>query len=144
MLAKISFHILTSETSPKARELHCCKLIAADYDSDAKSRIYVHTATSEESKNLDLLLWTFSDISFIPHGIYDPQKPEATIVIGNDDHLQITGNTLINLSNRLPPFYQNFNHLIEIIAHDEEMKSLARSRFRNYQKNGYTLETFMI
>jgi DNA polymerase IIIc chi subunit len=51
---------------------------------------------------------------------------------------------LINLTPEVTPFYQQFNHLIEVIPNDDKLKALARKRFQIYKKAGYETEVFNI
>jgi len=141
MISKIAFYILNNDSSLKGQYIYTCRIIEKAYTNNRK--IYIHAPNQEEAQNFDTQLWTFSDISFIPHEIYDHNSnPSAPILIGFGDNPPESKDILINLTKEIIPFYQQFNHLIEVIPNDEQLKTLARKRYQIYQKDGYQIETF--
>ena len=142
MPLKAAFYIL-KEPSLKERALYTCRIIEKAYNSNHK--IYIHTANLEEAQNFDTQLWTFSDISFVPHEIYDQNSStDTSILIGYNKAPAEQNDILVNLTSEIIPFYQQFNHLIEVIPNDENLKVLARKRFNIYQKQGYQTEVFNV
>jgi len=142
MPLKAAFYIL-KESSLKERALYTCRIIEKAYNSNHK--IYIHTANLEEAQNFDTQLWTFSDISFVPHEIYDQNSStDTSILIGYNKAPAEQNDILVNLTSEIIPFYQQFNHLIEVIPNDENLKVLARKRFNIYQKQGYQTEVFNV
>jgi len=143
MISKIAFYILNNESSLKGRALYTCRIIEKAYDNNHK--IYIHTASLEETQNFDIQLWTFSDISFVPHEIYNQESNlEPRILIGHNEPPKGSNDILINLTSEIVPSYQQFNHLIEVVPNDNNLKDLARKRFQIYQKEGYPIEVFTI
>ncbi len=69
METKVNFYILP-ETTAKARDLYSCRIIEKALQK--QNKIYVHFDISECRQSFDTQLWTFRDIGFIPHVIYDP------------------------------------------------------------------------
>ncbi|HBC71929.1 MAG TPA: DNA polymerase III subunit chi [Coxiellaceae bacterium] len=142
MSLKAAFYIL-KEPSLKERALYACRIIEKAYTNNHK--IYIHTTNLEEAQNFDTQLWTFSDISFVPHEIYNPNSnTDAPILIGYSMGPIGQNDILVNLTPEIVPFYQQFNHLIEVVPNDENLKTLARKRFAVYQKQGYQTEVFNI
>ena len=140
---KVAFYILNDDASPKRRTLYTCSIIEKAYKNNR--RVYVHTTTPEESANFDTGLWTFSDISFVPHEIYDPNTNQNTpILIGHSHPPLAINDILVNTTSSVLPFYPQFNHIIEVISNDEDLKALARKRFKSYQNDGYNVEVFNI
>ena len=142
MSHKAAFYIL-AEPALKARNLYACRIIEKAYS--AGHRVYIHTATLEDAQNFDAQLWTFRDISFVPHEIYN-QKPEsdAPVLIGYDIKPTEQKDILINIAAEIPEFYQQFNHIIEVVPNNDKLKKAARKKYKIYQEQGYQMENFNI
>jgi DNA polymerase III subunit chi len=142
MSPKAAFYIL-AESSTKARDLYACRLIEKAYINGQE--VYAHTSTIEEAQDFDTQLWTFRDISFVPHEVYNQNSSsELPVVIGYNGIIPMQKAMLVNLTAKAPSFYQQFDHIIEIIPNDDELKSAARTRYQFYQQQGHQMETFKI
>ncbi len=131
-------------SSIEACGLYICRLTEKVYKKN--HRIYIHTSSEHETKTLNDLLWTFKDISFIPHNIYEenPTSP-APIQIGYskkqpNEHNDI----LINLTSDIPNFYANFKHILEIVPNNINAKETGRKKHKFYQDHDCKLETHNI
>ncbi len=143
MISKIAFYILNNETSLKGRALYTCRIVEKAYTNNHK--IYIHTANLDETQNFDTQLWTFSDISFVPHEIYNQETKQNTpILIGHQTIPNGFNDILVNLTTEIITSYQQVNHLIEVIPNDPKLKALGRKRFQTYQKNGHPIEVFNV
>lgn len=141
MTTKVSFYIL-NQPSLKERDLYSCRIIEKLYNHNHK--IYIHTNGPEEAQNFETQLWTFSDISFVPHEIYNQNiKPNAPISIGFGTVPIEQNDTLINLTPDIP-CYQQFKQLIEVIPSDDSLKEFGRTRFQTYKKEGCQIEVFYV
>lgn len=156
MLKKIAFYILNDETI-KARNLLTCRLVNKAYEQ--KLLTYIFTSSTQETEDLNVQLWTFSDISFVPHQIYEDISNNTTItndkIINQTDNLLqvLIGNTtppshynqvLINLTNQTPFFIERFSHVIEVVINNSQEKNFARERYKYYQSLGYSIVTHNI
>lgn len=144
MTTKVTFYIL-NDPLPKGRALYTCRVIEKAYSSNHK--IYVYAANLEEAQSFDTQLWTFGDISFVPHEIYDQNSNQGSpVVIGYADITVPTdqNDVLVNLTVDIPPFHPQFKRIIEVIPNDDVLKKLARKRFQGYQKQGLQVETFNV
>lgn len=139
---KIDFHVLDSTNNPRSL-LYVCSLVEKAHL--AEQQVYIHTASEEETERLDTLLWTFKEDSFIPHSPYraDDELPPL-IQIGHAAHPTQQRNVLINLSHQIPEFYQQFQHIIEIVFSDPAMQQLARERYKQYRDQGHEMNTVKI
>jgi len=140
-LTKIDFYILSTSGS-QAKETMACKLIGKVYN--LKHRVYVHTASQEDAKQIDERLWTYRQDSFLPHEIYKPgQQPNAPIIIGyqNDPPPSGDDEVLVNLSSTVPEFFSQFERLTEFVEADDTARNEARQRFKFYKDRGYELTT---
>lgn len=93
--------------------------------------------------SVDRALWTRSQLSFIPHCRTDsPLAAETPIQIA--EHLDSPPQTerLMNLSRSIPPGYQRFQSLVEVVGQDEEDRLAARERVRFYKSEGCEVSYF--
>lgn len=147
-MAQIDFYILDQGTQHEANLL-ACRLLEKAYQ--ANQAVYVHMPSSESAKQLDALLWTYRDDSFIPHALVDEEK-EADILIriGYADldapylNTMASNGLLLNLTAETPGFYHHFPRMMEIIQQDASLQQLARERYKHYRDQGHQLNTHKI
>ena len=142
MLPKVDFYILNT-ASYEERLTFTCKLIESIYQQNHK--LFVFCQEKSRAELLDENLWTFKDTSFIPHHLQNEgPTPPAPIQIGLEAPSKYYRDILLNETCTIPPFYSQFNRIIEIIHDDEEVKIKGRERYRNYQSNGLTIRNYKI
>jgi DNA polymerase-3 subunit chi len=106
----------------------------------AGNHVYMYTETEDTAKKLDDLLWTFRDISFVPHEIYNgTENNEVPITIGFGNHFPNHSQVMINLDYKIPEFAEKFSRIIEIVENNEKNKEIARQRYRQYKESEYEL-----
>ncbi|WP_455199710.1 DNA polymerase III subunit chi [Kaarinaea lacus] len=138
-MTKVDFYLL-SGTGQIAREIMACKLVDKVYQ--LKHKIYIHTGSQQNARQLDDTLWTFKPGSFIPHCIYQPgEKNPEPVIIGYQDQVPESHDVLLNLSDEVPLFFSQFDRVAEFVDADENSRSLARTRFKFYKDRGYDLTT---
>jgi DNA polymerase-3 subunit chi len=103
--------------------------------------VHIHAASRDEAIELDNLLWTFRDISFLPHCLADERDgPEAApVVIGWEGQPPRTDGVLINLDARIPDFAAGFARIVEAVP--AQGRSEARDRWRRYREMGCELHS---
>jgi DNA polymerase-3 subunit chi len=102
--------------------------------------IRIRAATREEALQLDELLWTFRDISFIPHRLADEAgKTTAPVTIEWEGADADGGDVLVNLTAAMPAEAGRFNRIIELIPVDAAGRQAARERYRLYREQGLEL-----
>lgn len=139
---KISFYLLP-ESTPKSCDLYACRIVEKAYSN--KHTVYINTYSLEEAQKIDTQLWTFRDISFIPHEIYNQNlNSKAQILIGYNVTPSKKDDILINLTNEIPVFYTQFNHIIEIVPNNQDLKTIGRKKYQTYQKQKLQIKTFNI
>jgi len=133
----VDFYILAVEDMQQ-NWLYCCEWIEQHF---AKGhRIYIHTASKIQAEELDELLWTFRDDSFLPHTLcYEGLKPVPPIQIGYGQPPQITHDTLINLTDEIPSFFKQFHHVVQFVPNNEQKIVQARNMYREYRAQGCPL-----
>ncbi len=142
-MTRIDFYILASN-KPGVAERTACRLAEKAYG--LKHAIYIHTGGQQQTTQLDKLLWTFRDGSFIPHQPHCPDElNNSPVIIGHetspDAELASHHQLLINLDQTVPSFFSRFERVAEIVGADEQQRNAARKRFKFYRERGYELQT---
>lgn len=144
-MAEASFYILSSQ-SLHDRYLFSCKLIAKAYSLG--QYCYVYTDSLQQCQQLDNLLWTFKENSFIPHQIYDEKNttPEykQTILIGTQAAPKNWQALIFNLSSKYPEDLTQTERVLEILDNNETLKKSGRQRYRQYEQNGFKMTSYKI
>lgn len=140
-MTQVSFYIL--KTAGEAAQLGFACRLAEKAHSENHS-VYLHTPDTQLAQ-LDALLWTFRQGSFVPHaqsngdGQDDAQTP---VMIGSKQPPVRLDDVLINLCGEVPAFFSRFRRAVEIVI--PEHKEAARERYKFYKDRGYALETHNI
>lgn len=137
-MTAITFYVC-QHSSLKARFLLACRLTQKALDHDMS--VYIHTDSARSTQYMDSFLWAWSDTSFIPHAIAPDE--DVRVLIGDDYVPEAPTERcdyLINLSNTMPPFFDRFKRMAEILDPSEEVLRDGRQRYRFYQDKGYKLD----
>ena len=143
-MPQVDFHILR-ESSPTARLKLACRLAERAYREG--TRVLVRLEAESQLTELDTLLWTFGDGTFVPHdrltGAGMPGEQEAPVVLtsGALPAMLASWPLLIDLALAQPPASALPERLIEIVDADEIRRRQARDRFRAYRDAGITPNT---
>jgi len=130
---RIDFYILAN-SELRAAEIFTCRLAEKAFAQD--HRIFIRTRSPDQTERLDELLWTFRQGSFLPHGLAAAGEDEP-IWLGEAIPAEIRHDLLINLGDELPPQWEQFQRLAEVVASQPEQLAQARERFRSYRQHGY-------
>jgi len=132
-MSRVDFYILPDRT---ATDRFACTMAAKTWSLG--NRVHIHTPSEEMAEVLDNLLWTFRDISFIPHEIYNGiNNKEAPVTIGFGNNFPQPSQVMINLDYKIPQFASNFDRIVEIVGGNETNKQYARRRYRQYKDENY-------
>ncbi len=133
--ALVDFYVLPA-SSKNERLVFACRLAEKAFDHG--QRTYIHAESEEQAMQLDNLLWTFRQGSFLPHALYGTENDhDLPIHIGWQSELE-SHDVLINLAPKVPAFFDRFARVAEIVDTDESAKQTARERFRFYREHGIT------
>ncbi len=136
---RVDFYVLP-DTDAGARLRFACRLTEKAYKLDNKT--HAHVAGAAQVRQFDEMLWTFRPGSFVPHEIAAQTPPtNAPVTIGHDTEAGLSGDLLINLADAIPPFFDRFARVAEIIDSSAECRQSGRERFTFYRENGYKPET---
>jgi DNA polymerase III subunit chi len=139
-MARVDFYLLAAagETS---RRVFACRLAEKAYR--LQHTVHIHAVDALDARQLDELLWTFRDGSFVPHEILSSHLeaggPPVTIGVGMAE--VPPGDLLINLTDELPGNLNSFPRIAEIVTSDEDCRRKSRKRFADYRSQGHDLQT---
>lgn len=138
-MPKIDFYVI-EEKDPTAKLRLACRLIEKAYKN--KHRIYIQTENKAEAHQLDELLWTYREDSFLPHNLYgDGPEPAPPIQLGFESNPEKHRDILLNLSKQVPDFYSQFSRILEIVSADENSQTASREHYRYYRAEGHDINT---
>jgi len=142
-MTRIDFYILPDRTAD-SRERFACRLAEKAYKLG--HTLYLHTGSAEQARQLDVLLWSYKDESFLPHAIEGEHPQEVPpILIGHNDKTPTDPHShcdvLINLAPSVPGFFSRFERVAELINQADDLKTAGRERFKFYRDRGYPLES---
>lgn len=140
-MTRVDFHILPANGKVDA-DRWVCKLTAKAWKQG--HRVYIQAASENQARRLDDLLWTFRDISFLPHAHSGDKSDDVSVYIGMNDVPPEEHQVLINLAHPVPLFFSRFERVLEIVPVEDSARSQSRERFRFYQERGYPLASHNI
>ncbi|SHF51294.1 DNA polymerase III, chi subunit [Microbulbifer donghaiensis] len=139
-MTRIDFYVLAS-AQPQEADLFACRLAEKAYRSGL--RVLLAVDDRERAEQLDQLLWTFREDSFLPHA---PQGAEqnAAVEINCGEDPGIHHGLLINLCSEVPGWFSRFERLAEIVVQQPDSLARSRSRFSHFRDRGYPLQSHKI
>jgi DNA polymerase III subunit chi len=144
MTERVDFYVLKSAAAQQ-RLAFACRLTEKAYLRDL--RIVIVNDTLADAQALDDLLWTFNERSFIPHQICLDENSvdqETKVHLTLESATVPAADLLVNLGARLPPHWERYSRIAEIIDADEERRRFGRERFKSYRELKVTLETHQL
>ena len=133
---RVDFYKLNSQNRTSISRF-CCQL--ADKVVKMGNTVFVKTQDEAATRQMDDIMWTFSDNSFLPHTVQgDREDSDAPVVIGHGAGTA-TGYLLINLSDQLPENFQNFERIAEIVNDVPQVLASGRARYSTYKNNACPL-----
>ncbi len=133
-MTRIEFHFNTAD-----RLQYTCRLLRKAHSQSLRLGVVGSEATLRQ---LDAMLWAFSELDFLPHSHVDDAQSiqDASPIRLHADPMQLTGlDVLVNLGDEVPQGFEKFERLIEMVATDDHGRMTARERWRHYTKQGYDL-----
>ena len=141
-MARVDFYILDTPPGPES-ERFACRLAARAFAAD--HRVYVLVEDPQRAEALDELLWTFSDVSFVPHArVASPDADAAPVLIGPGSTAPAGCTVTLNLGEAAVEPAGGDERILEVIAADPVDKAAGRERYRHYQNAGHLLETHRV
>ena len=124
--------------------IYVCKLIEKGYKQNINP-IYIKTDTQKQAEELDKILWTFRQESYIPHTLVDQDSNNTQPVqIGWIDNEIEDAEAIINLSDGMPDISNDLKKIHEIIDNIDEKKEKARERWKKYKSIGFNIKAYKV
>lgn len=138
-MTQVDFYIL-QDSHPEACPLFACRLTEKAFRQG--HQVYINTESDQQLQQLDDMLWTFRDGSFLPHARYAAgTNTSAPILLGHAVQPDGPSDVLVNLSSDLLPCFSRFSRVAELVGNEPGQLAAARERYRFYKDRGYTLHT---
>lgn len=132
-MKRIDFYILQGSDA-EARLTYACRLAAKAWREG--HRIYVNCQDPAQCAALDERLWSFSAASFVPH---QPAGAglDAPLLLACGSDAGGRQSLLINLAASVPPFFERFERIAEVVNQDPQTRAALRASYRFYRERGY-------
>lgn len=143
MSTRVDFYVI-ADAEPRARNKFACAL--AEKAFGLGNRVFVHCGDAAEAEALDALLWTFRDRAFVPHARAADERAavDEPVVVGHLEPAPEPRDVLINLSPEVPPWFESFARVAEVVSEDPVVKAAGRERYRVYRSRGCEPTTHQI
>jgi DNA polymerase-3 subunit chi len=108
-------------------------------------RVAIRVADTARAQQIDRMLWSFEQLAFVPHVMAGtPLAAETPVVIGRaDTHTDWPHQDLLfNLADDVPPGFEDFRMLVEIVGRSEAARLPARTRWIHYKQRELPLQAF--
>jgi DNA polymerase-3 subunit chi len=119
---------------------YACRLLRKAVASGAK---VVVTGDPGLLRELDIALWTFSALDFVPHchGATAAQAvvEASPVVLADSARVAPHRQVLVNLGAVVPEGFERFERLIEVVTTLEDDRQQARQRWKHYADRGYAI-----
>jgi len=139
---RVDFYVLAAD-DPATRLRFTCRL--AEKAWLLHQRVHVHATTAAVASDIDTLLWTFRQGSFVPHEVIGPGAAgNSPITIGHGSNAPPGADLLINLADEVPEFFERFPRIAEVIDASDAVRRNGREHFRLYRERGCRPETHSI
>lgn len=140
-MTRIDFYLLPAGTAANPVAV-ACRL--CEKASQAGRNVYIYTPDTAIVDALDKALWTFRQGSFVGHERYTEEAAIdvlPAVFLGAAAPPASHTHVMINLGAEAPPFFSQFERVLEIVPGDVPGRAAARKRFRFYKDRGYALAT---
>lgn len=119
---------------------YACRLLRK---AVAKGSKVVVTGESGLLRDLDVALWTFAPLEFVPHCRGEGSAPAvlaaSPVVLAASPRSAPHQQVLVNLGESVPGGFERFERLIEVVTEDEADRRQARQRWKHYAERGYAI-----
>ena len=133
-MTAVAFHFNVSD-----RLAYACRWLRKAVNLGAR---VVVIGMPETVRSLDRALWTVSETEFLPHCLdtADPQVvARSPIVLASNLDAPVHRRVLLNLGERVPAGFEQFERVTEVVTQDETERQLARDRWKHYQTQGCSI-----
>ena len=149
-MARIDFHSNVAEKLEYA-----CRLTRKIWSTTPEGqpvRNIVIVGEKADLKKLDELLWSFSNVDFLPHCFIDDEAAAETPIILSDSFASPSlssiphADVMIHLGMRMPAdvsaLVARFPRIVEVVTVNEAERLAGRERYKAYRELGHELHNF--
>lgn len=140
-MTQVDFHILDNNDNSSLLT-YACRVARKAYKNGY--RVYIRVENEQDMQQLDTLLWTFSELDFIPHACIASECGQEPVIIGMIEQQAGSNMILINISTKMSSNYSLYSRVIELISNEPEKKSAGRNRYRKYQQMNEKLNNHLV
>ncbi|MWP49377.1 MULTISPECIES: DNA polymerase III subunit chi [unclassified Gilliamella] len=148
-MKKVIFYLLenqreANESGMLYYEKLACQKIAEAWQ--ANLRVQVACQDQAQAERIDEYLWQLSTDSFVPHNLAGEGMKGGSPVEISWPQKRSSGSRplLINLQEQFPEFANVYRDIIDFVPVDEDLKALARVRYKYYKEAGFNLKTIPV
>ncbi|WBY02101.1 DNA polymerase III subunit chi [Ramlibacter tataouinensis] len=124
---------------------YACRLVRKAWGTGAQ---VVVTGEDDVLRELDIALWSFSPLDFLPHchDAAQGQRVQARspIVLASAPRSAPHQQVLVNLGAAVPEGFERFERLIEVVSAEPDDRQHGRRRWRHYKDRGYAVDQFEV
>ena len=141
-MSQVSFY-----TGVPERLAYVCRLLRKAQQSGASIGVLGAPALLDR---LDTALWAFEPTEFVPHlrlksGQALAPRLAATPILLTESSADLPHReVLLNLSLDMPPGFEQFQRVLEVVSQDPEQMQAGRQRFRQYKELGHEVSHHVV
>tara|TARA_B100000686_G_C16232836_1_gene685751 strand:- start:124 stop:555 length:432 start_codon:yes stop_codon:yes gene_type:complete len=133
MACRVDFYVQVAGTSQGHLTL-ACRVTEKAYQ--AGHRIYLRCQNEDQANQMDALLWTFSQSSFVPHQLSTSGRSDALVTIGHARPSNKDAQVVVSLADAPVTDFDEFARVAEIVGGESAQRDSGRKRFRFYRDQG--------
>jgi DNA polymerase III subunit chi len=143
VLPRVDFYV-SEAAGADVRLRLACRIAEKAYL--ARQKVVVLLDDAENLRRFDELLWTFGDGSFVPHDSVTANGAscEAPVALTTGPLPAEHNDVLINLAGAVPPCFEQFSRVAELLDARPEVRSAGRERFKFYRGKSIEPQTHNI
>jgi DNA polymerase-3 subunit chi len=117
---------------------HAC--LQASHFYRQNQRVFIYTEDQAHAEKVDELLWAFDSDSFVPHNLVGEGPKQGAAVEISYQPPRGRRAVLINLTESVPNFANQFQFVVDFVPSDETLKQQARERFKTCRQWGFQVD----
>ena len=149
MQTQVMFYILSDEkvnddnknvdaSGTSSAFYHAC--LQASHFYRQNQRVFIYTQDQAQAEQIDELLWAFESDSFVPHNLVGEGPKQGAAIEISYQPPRSRRPVLINLTNTVPNFANQFQFIVDFVPSDETLKQQARERFKTCRQWGFQVD----
>ncbi|RXK33192.1 DNA polymerase III subunit chi [Arsenophonus endosymbiont of Bemisia tabaci Asia II 3] len=141
-MKKATFYLIAQLSSQAELESHewlACQLAAENWRMG--KRVLIACEDQIQAEKLDEILWQREPYQFVPHNLAGegPRYGAPVELCWLTKRGNSARDILINLQSTFANFATAFHEVIDFVPIDENLKQLARERYKTYRSMGFHL-----